>query len=75
MNVNTFMVHVGRFKRWTKPSVYRMMPWQHPSARKISRKTLNVAASSHNRICILAQHSALYRSYIFSHKFIKLMYV
>lgn len=36
--VNTFMVNVGRYKRWTKPSVYRMMPWQHPSARKIPRK-------------------------------------
>lgn len=69
------MVHVGRSKRWTKPSVYRMMPWQHPSARKISRKTLNVAISSRNRICILAQHSALYCSYIFSHNLKKLMYV
>lgn len=40
-NVNTFMVNVGRSKRWTRASVYRMMPWQHPSARKIlPRKVL-----------------------------------
>lgn len=32
------MVNVGRYKRWTRPSVYRMMPWQHPSARKIPCK-------------------------------------
>jgi len=35
------MVNVGRSKRWTRASVYRMMPWQHPSARQnLPRKVL-----------------------------------
>jgi hypothetical protein len=54
------MVNVGRSKRWTRPSVYRMMPWQHPSARKMPRKVfLKKWLFDHDRNCILAQHSAL----------------
>lgn len=51
-NVNTFMVNVGRFKRWTRASVYRMMPWQHPSVRKIIRKVFLEMwlYNSHNRV-------------------------